>query len=112
MYNLYAISDVILSTSIEPEAFGRTIIEAQSMQKLVIASNIGGTSETIAHEVSGLHFISSDVNDLAETIKYSLEILGTKNHIDMINSARESAINNYSLRSMQIKTLKVYQELL
>jgi glycosyltransferase involved in cell wall biosynthesis len=112
MYNLYAISDIILSTSIEPEAFGRTIIEAQSMQKLVIASNIGGTSETIAHEVSGLHFISSDVSDLAETIKYSLEIFGSKTHIDMINSARESVINNYSLRSMQIKTLKVYQELL
>ena len=112
MYHLYAISDIILSTSIEPEAFGRIIIEAQAMEKLVIASNIGGASETIENEVSGLHFISSDVDDLAEKIKYSLSILGNQVHLDLCKAARASVINHYSLSSMQIQTLKVYNELI
>ena len=38
----YKISDIIVSASIEPEAFGRVAVEAQSMQKTIIASNIGG----------------------------------------------------------------------
>ena len=111
MFNLYAIADIVLSTSIEPEAFGRIIIEAQSMQKLVIASDIGGASETIRDEVSGLHFSSSDANDLADKIRYGLEIYGSKKYLDLCLAARNSAIQNYSLRTMQQKTLSVYKEL-
>ena len=43
----YKVSDIIVSASIEPEAFGRVAVEAQSMEKLIIASNIGGSNETI-----------------------------------------------------------------
>ena len=42
----YKISDLIVSASIEPEAFGRVVVEAQSMKKPVLASNIGGSNET------------------------------------------------------------------
>ena len=38
----YKVSDIIVSASIEPEAFGRVAVETQSMEKLIIASNIGG----------------------------------------------------------------------
>ena len=44
----YKVSDIIVvSASIEPEAFGRVSVEAQSMEKPIIASNIGGSKETI-----------------------------------------------------------------
>ena len=43
----YKVSDIIVSASIEPEAFGRVAVEAQSMEKIIIASNIGGSNETI-----------------------------------------------------------------
>ena len=43
----YKISDIVVSASVEPEAFGRVAIEAQSMEKPIIASNIGGSNETI-----------------------------------------------------------------
>ena len=36
----YKISDIIVSSSIEPEAFGRVSVEAQSMQKLIVASEL------------------------------------------------------------------------
>ena len=38
----YSLSDVVVSASREPEAFGRVAVEAQSMGKPIIASNIGG----------------------------------------------------------------------
>src|SRR5210317_2117108 len=39
----YKVSDIVVSASIEPEAFGRVSVEAQAMQKVIIASNIGGS---------------------------------------------------------------------
>ena len=52
----YKISDIIVSASIEPEAFGRVSVEAQSMEKLIIASNIGGSKETIVNDKTGFLF--------------------------------------------------------
>ena len=39
----YSLADVVVSASIEPEAFGRVAVESQSMGKPIIASNIGGS---------------------------------------------------------------------
>jgi len=39
----YKISDLVVSASVEPEAFGRVAVEAQSMEKPIIASDIGGS---------------------------------------------------------------------
>ena len=52
----YKIADIIISASIEPEAFGRVSVEAQSMEKIIIASNIGGSNETIIDEKTGFLF--------------------------------------------------------
>ena len=49
----YSLADVVVSSSIEPEAFGRVAVEAQSMSKPIIASNIGGSKETILNKKSG-----------------------------------------------------------
>ena len=49
----YKVSDIIVSASIEPEAFGRVSVEAQSMEKPIIASNIGGSNETVIDEKTG-----------------------------------------------------------
>ena len=43
----YAFSNLIVSASIEPEAFGRVSVEAQAMEKPIFASAIGGSLETI-----------------------------------------------------------------
>ena len=57
----YKVSDIVISPSIEPEAFGRVAVEAQAMEKLIIASNIGGSNETIENEKTGFLFQSGDV---------------------------------------------------
>jgi len=91
----YKISDIVVSGSIEPEAFGRVSVEAQSMQKLIIASNIGGSNETIIDEKTGFLFKAGDPNSLYQklasifdlsddTIKY-MGIEGRKNIIQKFN---------------------------
>ncbi len=110
--SLYNLSNIIISASIEPEAFGRTIVEGQAMQKIVIATNIGGAAETIDNGKTGFHVLPNNHNDLAEKIKYALSILGTSEEEKIILESRESVKKNFSLEKMQEDTLKVYSELI
>lgn len=110
--NLYGIADLVLSTSIEPEAFGRTIIEAQAMKKLIIATNIGGAAETIENGVTGYHITPNDPNELADKISYCLSLLSSVECSKITNAARESVINNFSLDKMCMKTLDIYNKLI
>ncbi len=111
MIGLYSIADIVLATSIEPEAFGRTIIEAQSMEKLVIATNIGGACETIQDGITGFHVKAGDVDDLAKKIEYCLGIIGLEEEKKITYSARKAVASNFSLDQMLKSTVSVYNEI-
>ncbi len=64
----YGVSNLVCSCSIEPEAFGRVSVEAQSMQLPIIASDIGGSRETIVDGKTGYLFKNKDPNSLADII--------------------------------------------
>ena len=64
----YKVSDIVVSASIEPEAFGRVSVEAQSMEKPIIASNIGGSNETVIDEKTGFLFESNNAKSLSKII--------------------------------------------
>ena len=68
------ISTVVLSTAIEPEAFGRISIEGQAMGKIVVASNIGGSLDTIQDGVTGKLFESGNVQSLADALDWALSL--------------------------------------
>jgi len=108
---LYGISDIVLSTSVEPEAFGRTIIEAQSMEKMVIATNIGGACETIINDKTGFHVAVGDCEDLANKIRHCLSIIGTDEAKTITTNARKIAQEKFSLDCMLNSTLAVYDEM-
>ncbi len=112
MLSLYNLADIVLSTSIEPEAFGRTIIEGQAMEKLVIATSIGGAAETINDGITGFHVKVGDSQNLADKLSYCLSILGTEKAEKITKAARVSAIEKFSLDSMLAKTIKIYDEVL
>ncbi|MDR0296914.1 MAG: glycosyltransferase family 4 protein [Rickettsia sp.] len=112
MLSLYGVSDIVLSTSIEPEAFGRTITEGQAMEKLVIATNIGGAIETISDTKTGFHVNPNDPIDLAEKIEHCLSILKTSEGKKIQQAARKAVIDNFSLDLMLSKTLYLYKEML
>ena len=68
MPTAYGIANLVCSCSIEPEAFGRVSVEAQSMQLPIIASDIGGSKETIINGKTGYLFKNKDQNSLADLI--------------------------------------------
>ena len=64
----YGIASLVCSCSLEPEAFGRVSVEAQAMQIPIIASDIGGSKETIINNKTGYLFKNKDPKDLADLI--------------------------------------------
>lgn len=111
MISLYGISDIVLSTSIEPEAFGRTIIEAQAMEKLVIATNIGGACETIQDGLNGFHVEPNDSIELVQKIEHCLSLIGSEQEKNITKNARKTASENFSLEKMLKNTLAVYDQI-
>jgi len=110
MLGLYGIADIVLSTSIEPEAFGRTIIEAQSMEKLVIATNIGGAAETIQDGITGFHVMPNNSEELAKKIEYCLSIIDSIQAKKITDKARKTVSKNFSLDFMLKNTLSIYDK--
>src|SRR3546814_20048828 len=49
----YKLSDLVVSAAIEPEGFGRVIVEAQAMGRPVIASDVGAPPETVLDGETG-----------------------------------------------------------
>ena len=107
----YKVSDIIVSASVEPEAFGRVSVEAQSMEKIIIASNIGGSNETIIDEKTGFLFESGDAKSLCRKIiqvitmdETSLKIMGIE--------GRKNIMKKFNVEKMCFSTFSEYKRLL
>ena len=107
----YKVSDIIVSASIEPEAFGRVAVEAQSMEKLIIASNIGGSNETINDGKTGLLFKSGDANSLSKKIIHALTMDETSANI-MGKEGRNNIIKKFNVEKMCFSTYSEYKRLI
>ncbi|MBR1648741.1 MAG: glycosyltransferase family 4 protein [Alphaproteobacteria bacterium] len=108
---LLMVSDIVLSTAIEPEAFGRAAIEGQAMGKIVLASNIGGSLENLIDGVSGKLFRSGDAKSLAEAIDWALDMPLAERKA-MSAAAIKNVGDNFTKQIMCDKTIDVYKELL
>ena len=106
----YMLSDIILSASLYPEAFGRTIVEAQSMGRIVIATKHGGAMETIEDGKTGFLVPVGDAKALAECLDKVLDMAPREREI-IGHRAQESVRQNFSIQKMCEQTLAVYQEL-
>ena len=107
----YEISDVIVSSSIEPEAFGRVSVEAQSMEKPIIASNIGGSNETIINNKTGFLFSAGDPKNLNEKLKEVLNLSEvTLNGIGA--EGRKNVIIKFNVEKMCNSTYSEYKKLI
>ena len=107
----YKISDLIVSASIEPEAFGRVAVEAQSMKKLIIASDIGGSNETIVNNKTGLLFESGNPESLSKKIVKALNFdESTLNYMGI--EGRKNIIKKFNVEKMCFSTYSEYKKLL
>ena len=107
----YKISDVIVSASLEPEAFGRVAVEAQSMEKPIIASDIGGSNETITDNVTGFLFQSGNAEALSKKIIEALQL--NESRLKSIGiEGRKNIIKKFNVEKMCFSTYSEYKKLL
>ena len=106
----YMLADIVISSSIEPEAFGRVSVEAQSMKKPIIASNIGGSNETIIDNKTGILFesgnaesLSKKINEIINLDTLTLELMGKE--------GRKNVINRFNIEKMCLNTYSEYKKL-
>jgi glycosyltransferase involved in cell wall biosynthesis len=60
--------DVVVHASVEPEPFGRVLIEAMALGKPVVGANAGAVPEILDHGQAGKTFTPRDSNELAQVI--------------------------------------------
>lgn len=103
-------SDIVVSASIEPEAFGRIAAEGEAMGKIVLASNIGGSLDNLKDGVTGRHFISGDADDLSQKLEWALDLPESERKKISL-SAENFVKENFTKQIMCDKTLAVYRSL-
>ena len=110
MATIYKLADVVVSSSLDPEAFGRVIVEAQAMGRPTISANHGGGSEIIIDGLTGWLFKPGDADDLSDKINKALS-LNKDNRDKLAINAIKRAKLNFNNETMCAKTLQVYAEL-
>ena len=111
MATAYAASDVVISASTDPEAFGRVAPEASAMAKPVIATDHGGARETVLTNVSGFLVPPGDAEALARALE---RVIATPPHgrVNMGMAGRAHIIRNYSRERMCNETIELYRALI
>jgi glycosyltransferase involved in cell wall biosynthesis len=104
----FCLSDVVVHASVQPEAFGRVVIEAQAMARPVIASDLGGPVETVRQGETGWRVPPNDPAALAAAIATALD-LDPDARLALGQRARASVP---TVRAMQDATLDVYETIL
>lgn len=107
----YALSHFVVCPSVKPEAFGRISIEAQASSKIIVATKIGGSLDTIIDEKTGFLVEVGDAEKFAALIDRVLEM--PKTEADKIGAAaRKNVEHNFSNDKMCKDTLSLYKNIL
>lgn len=101
--------DVVVHASIEPEPFGRVLIEAMACGKPVIASNAGGVPEIVEHEVTGLLTRPRDAQQLADMMIRLLQDESERKRFGL--AGRRRVEQHFSLQR-QVHRIEAIYELL
>lgn len=114
----YLAAHVTVVASTEPEAFGRTAIEAAAMRCPVIATSIGAPPETVLAEpavgkdaTTGWLVPAGDAEALAERLATALA-LDPAGRSAMGGRACAHVLAHFTVEAMQRRTLAVYDRLL
>lgn len=108
----FKIADIVLSTSsLEPEAFGRTTVEAMAMGCPVIVTGHGGSLETVIPGENGWIVKPSDLGELAVAIDEALNTpMEQLKKIGENNQRR--VLEKFTANAMCEQTFSFYEELL
>ena len=107
----YKLCNLVVSSSIEPEAFGRVAVEAQAMNRPIVASDIGGSRETVLNSKSGLLYKFNDPKELAKAISKIMKM--DKQSLNLMGElGRKNVEKKYNVDQMCQTTFTEYKKLL
>ena len=107
----YSLADVVVSASVEPEAFGRVAVESQSMGKPIIASNIGGSKETVLNRKSGFLYKHDDPRELAKNLNTVTQL--SQEQLKLMGiEGRKNITKKFDVEIMCDSNLREYKKLL
>ncbi|MCP5432296.1 MAG: glycosyltransferase [Alphaproteobacteria bacterium] len=110
----YLASDIVVSASIEPEAFGRVAVEAEAMGRPVIATDHGGTRETVVpygeDYATGWRVEPDNADALATALSAALA-LGPDARLAMGVLGRLHVRETFALETMCRRTIDIYRDL-
>ena len=107
----YGIANLVCSCSTDPEAFGRVSVESQSMQIPIIASDIGGSKETVIQDKTGYLFKNKDPIDLANLIERVMQ--KDYNLVKSIGiEGRKNVLKKFDVDKMCQTTFNEYKKLI
>ncbi|CUW38335.1 Putative Glycosyltransferase(Glycosyl transferase, family 1,201-364) [Magnetospirillum sp. XM-1] len=107
----YMLTDVVVSASTDPEAFGRIAVEGQAMGRPVIATAHGATDETVLPGRTGWLTAPGDAAALAQALDRFLALSAEERDL-MAKDAMDFVRSKFSKESMCASTLDVYREVL
>lgn len=107
----YMLTDVVVSASTDPEAFGRVAVEGQAMGRPVIATDHGASPETILTGRTGWLTPPGDVAALAEALDRFLS-LDAAGRAGMAERGMAHVRAHFTKETMCARTLAIYDEVL
>ncbi len=107
----YLLADVALLPSIVPESFGRTAVEPQVMGRPVVASQLGGMTETVIQGETGWLAAPGDVDAWTQALTRAMEA-GPARLAEMGRTAANRSRRLYSVDAMCAATLEAYERVL
>ena len=107
----YSIFNLVVSSSVKPEAFGRVSVEAQAMKKPIVASNLGGSKETVINGKTGYLYNHEDPRELAKVINSTME-MDSEALYSMGTEGRKNISKKFDVEKMCQSTFTEYKKLL
>lgn len=105
------LADVVVSASVEPEGFGRTLAEAAAMGKPVVATAHGAAPEVVANGETGWLAPPGKAGPMAQALG-QVFAMSAKERERLAAKAMHRARSQFSKEVMCDRTLEVYRELL
>lgn len=108
VFRFYSAADLVVQSSIEPEAFGMVLVEAMACGKPVIASDSGASREIVESGVTGLLVPPGDAEQLGQAI---LTLLGDRERRLRMGRAGAARVREFFTAERMVERLEaVYQE--
>ena len=106
--DLYKNADIFVMSSIE-ESSPISIVQAMACGKPIVSTDVGGIAEMIDHGENGFLVAAGDYVAIVDSIERLIEDRNL--HGDFCRRSRQIALDDWSAKSVALKTYEIYKEI-